>query len=304
MLSATDAIQRAMDWTRKILFTPFDLGKWCVMGFTAFLAGLLSGGGSGYNGNHAFKGFGQVHEPHSAAFLDPFLEVRSWVLLHLPLVTLLGTLLLALVLVLRWLSCRGEFMFLDNVVKDRAQVSEPWRRFRTPANRVFAFRVVLGIVLLAVVALGTWMGWRIAGPDLLAEELGLRFFQGLLAFCAVVLPVGFVVLMVKLVLQDFVVPVMYIRNCPVGEAFGIVWGELICGRLGSFVLFYLLKFLLFLVAAVIMVLGSCLTCCVAAIPYVSSVVFLPILVFFRAYSLEFLGQIAPEWRLLAERAHS
>jgi hypothetical protein len=35
----------------------------------------------------------------------------------------------------------------------------------------------------------------------------------------------------------------------------------------------------------IMVLGTLFTCCLAGLPYVSSVVFLPIFVFRRAYSL-------------------
>jgi len=39
----------------------------------------------------------------------------------------------------------------------------------------------------------------------------------------------------------------------------------------------------------------CLTCCMAAIPYVSSVVFLPVAVLFRAYSLHFMAQFGPEW---------
>jgi hypothetical protein len=41
----------------------------------------------------------------------------------------------------------------------------------------------------------------------------------------------------------------------------------------------------------------------AAIPYVASVVFLPVGVFFRAYPLAFLEQVGPEWRLLRDEVH-
>jgi hypothetical protein len=37
--------------------------------------------------------------------------------------------------------------------------------------------------------------------------------------------------------------------------------------------------------ALIMVVGTCVTCCVAALPYLGAVVFLPLFVFSRAYSL-------------------
>jgi hypothetical protein len=47
-----------------------------------------------------------------------------------------------------------------------------------------------------------------------------------------------------------------------------------------------------------MLLGCCLTCCLALLPYLSSVVFLPIHVFFRCYSLKFLEQFGEEWRIL------
>ena len=55
----------------------------------------------------------------------------------------------------------------------------------------------------------------------------------------------------------------------------------------------------FAVAALILVMFlSCLTCCVAGLPYVGSVVFLPIYVFFRGYSLYFLAQCGEEWKML------
>jgi hypothetical protein len=44
------------------------------------------------------------------------------------------------------------------------------------------------------------------------------------------------------------------------------------------------------------VIATCLTCCLAAIPYLGSVILLPLLVFDRAYPLYFLEQFGPEWR--------
>ena len=35
-----------------------------------------------------------------------------------------------LIAILLWISSRGKFIYLDNVVHDRAQIVEPWSRFR------------------------------------------------------------------------------------------------------------------------------------------------------------------------------
>jgi len=35
------------------------------------------------------------------------------------------------------LRSRGKFMFLDNVVHDRAEVSQPWQDFRRLGNSLF-----------------------------------------------------------------------------------------------------------------------------------------------------------------------
>jgi hypothetical protein len=40
----------AFELTKKILFQPFDLKKWCVIGFAAFLAGNFGGSGISWPG--------------------------------------------------------------------------------------------------------------------------------------------------------------------------------------------------------------------------------------------------------------
>ena len=67
------------------------------------------------------------------------------------------------------------------------------------------------------------------------------------------------------------------------------------GNLGPLVLFYLLKWAMAIGAGVLVVTVMCLTCCLAALPYVSAVVFLPVTVFFRSFSLCLLAQLGPQW---------
>ena len=49
-----EPFSRAWDRMKIALFNPFSLNKWFVIGFNAFLAGLLDGyhGGSGSSGSH------------------------------------------------------------------------------------------------------------------------------------------------------------------------------------------------------------------------------------------------------------
>ena len=41
----------ALQWTTQVLFRPFDLEKWLVIGFAAFLSHLAGGSGTGINFN-------------------------------------------------------------------------------------------------------------------------------------------------------------------------------------------------------------------------------------------------------------
>jgi len=93
------------------------------------------------------------------------------------------------------------------------------------------------------------------------------------------------------VLDDFVVPLMVIRNVRVVEAWGIWRREVLPGNVAGLFVFYLLRIVLALGIAVGVLVIRCLTCCVAAIPYLSSVLLLPVFVFWRAFPLYYLEQI-------------
>lgn len=297
MISVTDPIQRSIDWTKKVLFQPFDLGTWCVMGFASFLAALGSGGGANFQSRNPFKG------GHASPFAPAgaFATARDWVLAHLVLVVAAAAVLFVLAILATWISSRGQFVFLESVVTGKAAIAEPWRRHRRAGNSLFLFRLLLGIVGLAVLALAGWTGWKLAGPGAFDGPIGLELFRGLMGVFAILVPTGLVLFLISLVLRDFVVPVMYIRGCGAAEGYGILWREVIRGNGGSFVLFYFMRLVLALAAGIIVLLGTCLTCCVAGLPYVSSVVFLPIAFFFRSYPLHFMGQRGEAWRLLPDQ---
>jgi len=290
-LSVMDAIERALDRTKTVLFRPFDLGKWLALGFCAFLATLGQSGG-GYTGGNPFGG----------AKGDEYQKVVPWVVEHLTLVLTVGAAILlvgvALGVLLTWLSSRGEFMFLDGVARNRAGVVEPWHRFRNLANSLFVFRLVLGLLGLGTVLLVAGAGILVAWPSIQARDFDARAVGAVVGGACLLVPVALFLGLLKLLLRDFVVPIMFKRGLPAMEAFRILRKEILPGRVLPMVLFYLMTLAMGLASAILVVLVTCLTCCIAGLPYISSVVFLPVFVFFRCYSLCFLEQIGPEWRII------
>lgn len=295
MISVTAPIELAIGRTKKILFQPFSAEKWFVLGFCAFLANLTGGGGSGgYRGGNLFR--------QSQASKQAFQKLADWIASHLLLVFGIGLLVLALVLALvalfQWLSSRGQFMFLDGVVHNRARVTEPWRRFRDLGNSLFLFRFLLGLVGFGSFLIIGLMAWLIARPDIAAKRFGGLALAAVLVGAVLLLIVGLAFALVDLLLMDFVVPIMYRLNLKTVEAFSVFRQEILPSHTGTFVLFYLMKLALGIAAAVVLVAGTCLTCCIAGLPYLSSVFFLPLFVFFRCYSLCFLEQFGEQWRLM------
>lgn len=293
MISATEPVQRAISWTDKVLFKPFDLGKWFTLGFCAFLS-QLGQGGYNYRSTRAFGKAGG--DP-----ADPFPAIGGWISTHLLLASALGVgilvAIIGLMALFTWLSSRGQFMFLDGVARNRAEVREPWNRFRNPGNRLFRFRFVLGLILLAVVLV------LAGGMALLVFRSIHHRFDALsiagmatLGLVLMALMIGGVIF--ELLLRDFAVPVMFIRGIGPWDALKVLWNELLRGRGWDFTRFYLLKLALSLASLVLILAGCCLTCCIGMLPYLSSVVFLPIHVFFRSYSLLFMEQLGGEWRLI------
>jgi hypothetical protein len=96
----------------------------------------------------------------------------------------------------------------------------------------------------------------------------------------------------------FMVPVMYRRRCRAVEAFRDVT-LLICHHVGSFFLLCLFGIVLILAVLMIGAIVTCATCCLAALPYVGTVILLPLFVCLRAFGLVFLRQFGPDYDVWA-----
>src|SRR6185369_9929707 len=110
---------RSWDRAVRMLFRPFRFELWLVLGFSAFLSSLgNSGGGGGWNWSNRLRGDDGAAVVRT---LHDFLHT-TWILVTIAIAFVF---LMALGVVFAWLSARGKFIFLDNVLHERAAIVEP-----------------------------------------------------------------------------------------------------------------------------------------------------------------------------------
>lgn len=269
----------AVTLTRNILFRPFVFEKWAVIGFAAFLVHarfpFFNFNGGRWKGSRHLHG--QFHH----------LPVWFWPLLATAI--LLG---LILGLLLMWISSRGRFVFLDNIVRNRGAIVAPWKEYRREGNSFFLFSLVLRIVLvlISIFALVPLIIYGVRHRSLDASAILLRVFP----------MVAFIIVLAVLLnaLLSLVAPIMFRRRSGAVAAFQDLLG-LMANNATSFILYFLALIGLGLAVSFLTLLFICLTCCLLgcllAIPYVGSVIFLPVQMCLTAYQLLFLRQFGAKY---------
>jgi hypothetical protein len=289
-ISVIDPIGPAIEQVKTILFKPFDLGKWFTIGFCAWLAYLGKGGGGGGNINIPTR-----HDPtwfHQARVF--FVQNAHWII---PLIIAGFVVGIVLWVVLIWLSSRGKFMFLHCVATNTAEVKNPWRKFSQQGNSLFVFRLVAGLVCFLCLAL-------LVGSSIFLIILCVtgRIYAIAPAVVALVFLVPVTIagsIAVGLLFRftyDFVVPIMFLRAARCTDAWR-KFLKILSVNKARFLLYILFQIVITIVIGAIVLAAVCLTCCCAAciltIPYIGTVLLLPLLVFSRAYSLLYLRQFGP-----------
>ena len=94
--------------------------------------------------------------------------------------------------------------------------------------------------------------------------------------------------------SQLMVPIMYRQRCPARLAFAQAV-NLGTSHPGPILLYVLFLLLLGVAAVMISCAVTCATCCIAAIPYVGTVILLPIPVTLGAFSLLFLRQFGSDY---------
>jgi len=290
-----------------ILFRPFDFGKWCAIALGAFLAGLLHGGnglnnfnGNGFN-NQTFGKYGgnqtpklDIHQLNSE-LVHAFSSMQTWIIVLGAIFVLI--VFFAFAILIYWLGAHGQFMFIDNVVRNRGAIVWPWKFYARQAVSVMLFHLLFVVIILAMILpilVGAVMvclplfqhnRWPEGGEIVILAALGVLYLG---------VAVGMGVIM--FVFREFGIPLMFRQGILAWPAF---WQSMrLIGRYpGSIAIFVLLRIAIFLGVAVLSVIICCLTffcCCLGEWPYVGTVILLPVLVYVKCFTLDCLAQFGPE----------
>lgn len=288
-ISITNPMDRAWNGMVARLFRPFQLGKWFALGFSAWLAMLMNGiGFPTYNVSdmNTFK-----------AIQTPVLEFwTAYSSLIIPIVGIAISLMVLIGLVLLWVSARGTFMFLKNVVDDQTEVGEHWRAYRHEGNSlclwvigytIVAFLLIAALIFGFIMLLWPFMSHDISGERAFGASMIATMITGGICLMVVVMLIA----IVHMFLIDFVAPLMMKHGITTNEAWMLLIG-LMKRHPGTFVLYALFRIVLNIGVTILIGLLIVMTCCcflfLMIIPYINAVVTLPILVFLRLYSIEFL----------------
>ena len=306
-ISVVEPLTPAWERTKRILFRPFDFGRWLVLGFAAWLAGLGSSGGGfqlrlpmggwgDWGGSASWRegldGAGQVvRDAWQGVALAGCLVALALVVVVVAVIVVVGL----------WASSRGRFVFLDNVLSGRAAIVEPWKRLRSQGNSLFLFRLLFGLVLLVVIGLmvgGTFLALGgiagLARRETVGAVAAIPLVLVLVAAVALCLAAS---ALVGYVLEGFVVPLMHRHGLGVMDGWRRFLGHF-RARPWPFLLSGLLLLGLRLGVAMVVMAAGFMTCClgflVLMIPYLGTVLLLPVPVFIRSYTVELLAQAEPE----------
>jgi hypothetical protein len=298
-VSVIEPVGKAIEEVKTILFRPFSLEKWFTIGFCAWLAFLgSSGSGPGGGGGPDTHNSGNPTEQLEHA-KEWFIMNMAWLI---PVIIVGITVVVLIGFVITWLNSRGQFMFLHCVANNKAEVSIPWTKYASHGNNLFLFRIAFGlnafvIVVLYILAAGLGV-FFLAGGKGGNFEANVPMILGIIAGVLGLIMLVILFAVIKKFTLDFVVPIMYLRTSSCVAAWR-EFLEIVSARKGALFVYILFQFVISIAISSLILAFALVTCCCAccfmAIPYIGTVVLLPILVFKRAYSLHYLRQFGADF---------
>ncbi|MGM0399161.1 MAG: DUF7544 domain-containing protein [Halobacteriota archaeon] len=261
-LHAVDDLTDAFEATRSFLW-PFEFGRWARLALLSlFVAGTGGGGGGGgAPGNTAqyTPDGGTVPVDRwmggTGADLARFLETNLLAIVAVVLVfVFLGALL-------AWIASIFEFTFLESIRSDEVRIREYSSRYTGAGTRLFAFRLIFG--LLGVLVVGS-VALLAVGPALLG------FDPSYLVLFALLIPVfilGSVLGSIVYVFTTaFVAPIMVLEDRGVVSGWRRLWGVM-RGNWLQFGVFVLVGLFVMIAVGIAVGIAMAVLAIVVAIPF-------------------------------------
>ncbi|WP_225332915.1 DUF7544 domain-containing protein [Halomicrobium urmianum] len=225
-LSAVDSVDDAIDATKRFLL-PFSWGTWLKLAFVMFFVG---GGGGGLGNVQSlaqspggFEDGDFESQPPDAGAGQPAPGAGpEWLTGELILAVVAAVVVLALLLFV--IGQVMQFVFVESLLREQVHVRRYFGRNVGNGLRLLAFRIVLGIVSVAILGGVVLVGALLFG---LGEGGGVPVGLGLVALA---IPFLFLFAMVVGTIDGFtnvfVVPIMLTEDRGILSAWGRLWSAI------------------------------------------------------------------------------
>lgn len=302
----------AWETMKRILFRPFNIGTWFSFGFIFFLQSCMEGGGGNYRVPNGF-GSDSSGRGHGGETGNNLAAIAHDVVSSLPfghqlsgsgldssmIITVLAiacVVAIPMIILMYWLGTRGQMMAIRAVASGQGTVGEQWNATREAGGMLFKFHLAMlgiGLVLFVPVLGG---GVLLALPTIRDGAPIESVLPALLGVGAVALIVMLPFLIVGAMARNFVAPIMLKHGVGAREGWKRFWSV---GRnhVGGIVLFFVLRALVGIAAAIVGVIAGFLTCCLGFLPVLNQTLMAPYHVFERAWTLEVLASMSPDFDL-------
>lgn len=311
-MRVTESMGPAWETMKRLLFRPFSIGTWFSFGFIFFLQSCVEGGGSngmnipsgnggGSSGSHDgdtgnnLLGMARDLAQHGLSGSgSPFPSIDRGLLVIIAVVAVV--LMIPVLGLMMWLGTRGQMMAIRAVAGGQANIGEQWNATREPGGALFKFNLAMTAISLVVfIPLGI-IGLVVLMPVLNEGAAIESRLPALLALGAVAILAVFPLLLVSAMARNFVAPLMLKHGIGAREGWKRFWAV---GRnhVGGIFVFFILRVLVAIAAGIVGLIASFLTCCLGFLPVLHQTLMAPYYVFERAWVLEVLASMSPDFDL-------
>ncbi len=317
---------RAWDLMARLLFKPFDFGKWLSLGFLVWLGYYLVPENfipmSKFSPNLSWDLLKNVSGKNGMEDVRKILEqmseeTKAMIMgLGFLLIVFLCVVYLITWVFLLWLKARSKLVFIDNLARNRGDIAIPWENTSRQGWSAFRWYLVYNIVLYIFYGIILIPFILICLPwfNELIKFKGIPPMPGLIPGTMIVCGIAYFIVnitatVINTFFNDTVLPIMYKTRSGALNGWKIFLSLLGCHPF-SFIGYLLFKFMLYTLASIFLMLILFVTCCslycIQQIPLVGSLLLgllfsqlvLPVPVVFRYFSLEFLVQFGDDYKII------
>jgi hypothetical protein len=264
-ITAVDSITPALEHTKQQLFQRFRIGQWTKLAFVGLLAGELGSNGCNRSNFHLPVAPGTVPHaglPHSLAALgiDPAL-LAGFITAAIVASLAVGVILLYISSIMRFVLFDGIVAREVHIRWSWGRRLGPgWRFF---VWKLIYYVVVAGIIVVVFgipLAVAFNKGWLKEPGDHIPQLVASAIVPFLLLFVIAVVTAVILTLM-----KDFVVPQMALENLDAGEAWRRLW-RMMQAESGAYVAYIVMKIVLAIVAAILVAIVTVVVGVFLAVP--------------------------------------